>query len=475
MMDSGLHSASSPTGSEASVSSSSSSLYCTSHTGSATPPSSSTPLKPKRKRGDPEDPARKARLVARQARNRASAQNSRDRKKQERESLESEVSFLRERNGQLEGKVSDMQKGISALMDLVKLLMKDKQQSGPTPPVADTSRSQDATSSANASVPSTCPIVAQPSPVACSSSQPSSSWSADQTLVESFAAPDIALSSHVPSVASSSRSIPALSGNIDARHPTAMTMSTLHIESNKAEAALSSLSGGQDAGQRHSAASDQPQQHRSTPLGSSEASSDTPKGAAQPHATFPPSQAFNLDETNQRLACQLFETIFGHLGQEDPQQQHHLAQTASQSQTALTTTSTPWKGDLKVNEEVCHNSSNIKQEAQKDDCIAHLPLATKDPTMDAELINALVDMGRSDASLLTDPEVAPESSDSWTSSSLTNPSENSTCWDFQTLGLDLGLDLSVDLDLDLDSDLASSLGFDGSELPQAMNIEPIEP
>ncbi|PWN20328.1 hypothetical protein BCV69DRAFT_294051 [Microstroma glucosiphilum] len=103
---------------------------CDASTPSASPSSSTasvnaapTPAK-KRPRVSPDDPARLARLAARQARNRQSAQNSRDRKKAEQSAIEEEVITLRQRNAELEAKVAETEKGISALMDLVKVLMK---------------------------------------------------------------------------------------------------------------------------------------------------------------------------------------------------------------------------------------------------------------------------------------------------------------------------------------------------------------
>ena len=197
----------SPTASEASSSS---------HITTATTPSPTPLSKQKRRRGDPEDPARKARLVARQARNRASAQNSRDRKKHERESLESEVVSLRERNSLLESKVTDMEKGIAALMDFVQVLMKEKQQQPAAQPVQPLS--QASSTQRGLSAPLAVPCVST-----LSSQTPTSSPSA-QTAATSHAAPTTSTPlTPAPITSSSSRSSPALISSVDARHSTAMT------------------------------------------------------------------------------------------------------------------------------------------------------------------------------------------------------------------------------------------------------------
>ena len=112
--------AASPAYSEATTSSANSPT-ASSSTSTSAPPA-------KRRRGDPNDPVRKARLAARQVRNRQSAQNSRDRKKAEHDALEAEVVVLRQRTAQYESKITELERGYNALVDLVQSLMKGQTQ-----------------------------------------------------------------------------------------------------------------------------------------------------------------------------------------------------------------------------------------------------------------------------------------------------------------------------------------------------------
>ncbi|CAO1618987.1 unnamed protein product [Jaminaea pallidilutea] len=157
-------------------------------TGSDNNAEASAPKK-RRSRVSPDDPARAARLAARAVRNRASAQNSRNRKKAEHDALEVEVVDLRERNGQLEAKVCEMDKSITALMNLVQILMKNQS----TQPQALSSQSaaiEAASKPANQGVdPANLNLASFSSPSSSSSSMPATSSHSPSPLSNFIAAP----------------------------------------------------------------------------------------------------------------------------------------------------------------------------------------------------------------------------------------------------------------------------------------------
>jgi hypothetical protein len=100
----------------------------TSSAGSPASSSSHTQLAGSKRKasGKPIDPERAARLEARQARNRASAQISRDRKKAALEGLESELDSLRRDNAALQARAAEAQRletRVAALENLVRCLL----------------------------------------------------------------------------------------------------------------------------------------------------------------------------------------------------------------------------------------------------------------------------------------------------------------------------------------------------------------
>lgn len=169
--------------------------------------------------------------------------------------------------------------------------------------------------------------------------------------------------------------------------------------------------------------------------------------------------AFALDEDSQRLARQLFETIFGHLGK-DFASDNSAANQAREGQNHSATSDAVPAAEDAISMEMPHTAHTIKQEtaATEQPFAASADSLTLSPPqhgmgMDEHLIKAInadaaavIDKNEQFQELPSDPW-APVASDAVPS------------WDMNSLGLDIGLDLNVDIDVDADSSLASSLGL----------------
>lgn len=199
--------------------------------------------KKRRSRVSPDDPARAARLAARAVRNRASAQNSRNRKKAEHDALEVEVVDLRERNGQLEAKVCEMDKSITALMHLVQILMKNQS----TQPQALSSQSaaiEAASKPANQGVdPANLNLASFSSPSSSSSSMPATSSHSPSPVSSFIAAPTQPASLCAPSLSPSSPSMHELpASNPDVRHPAVVTTPSSEVAPQRTSAIVNRIS-----------------------------------------------------------------------------------------------------------------------------------------------------------------------------------------------------------------------------------------
>ncbi|CAO1627820.1 unnamed protein product [Parajaminaea phylloscopi] len=420
---------------------------------SSTSSPTSTPAK--RPRSSAMDPERQARLAARQIRNRQSAQNSRNRKKAEQEALEVEVVELRERNTHLESKVSEMERGVTALMDLVKILMKHQ-----TSPSTAAVQLPTVTAATASTAPSTPPPAASFSKVDASSLQNESLATLPPNVSPT------AISAYQP-VADGDFSPPRspaadVDGSVRAQkrrkctdEPTAPRADS--HQGSSTEQPEQQLDGKEGGGCARDACKSESGQNS---FWNAMASFD---GLAQSAQTADVGEQ-SLLEANQKLATQLLEVMFGKdYAEADAQVASNLSPINPQIKSEATA-EMPLFNDLTRREDA-HAAVNIL-----DDTVSLTPLSPQ--AMDEQ---SMADLAQASSELPSDTNLSQE----------TQVSRD--LWDYQALGLELGMDLSVDLDLTLDHNGddngdAVSMGllldfdaqaFDGSDATASMpSVDP---
>ncbi|PWN29506.1 hypothetical protein BDZ90DRAFT_277776 [Jaminaea rosea] len=456
---------------------------------SASSPSSSSSTPNKK----PMDPARQARLAARQVRNRQSAQNSRNRKKAEREQLETEVVELRQRNLELEGRVSDMGKELSALMDVVKILMKSQ----PT-----TDADQPSTSQA-ASVPAASvealadplspqafvqhlarsPFLSDLSSIASHSSAPSlptTLLSSSPSSFSSSSSADIRRSSlshppvsHRVSLAQKPRRSPS---NSDGDFPTAdvaglrggrggrkrrrVEAETCHQGSSIIEQLSAYEGAAAAAGGTGSGAGAQGEEAEVSVVGEdavarvvgqvggcegSAADEVAERQGGKQGCTIQGDSngssygADDMGEANHSLAGQLLAVIFGERNLEAAQSQGRLSAPA---QAMLTGKNDEIKAEEQGQGGVQAVFDFGLRQTQQDVALTPPSVEEQDEIMASifNMADATAAGSNSEASTAAEYHQSDDLS-------VTSASPSTTAWDYEALGLDLGLDLSVDIDV----------------------------